>query len=146
MTACRSIAVSLFALIVAALANFPTVWFIWLVRLLSGLPRKRERKDIAVPTLLTGMFERLLAFTLFYVGIYNAFAVLGLWIDAKLAANWQRRSIEGLVAAKECAVRVYTLIALMAAILSMGIGAVAARSHPEWRESGLRQYPAPWIV
>jgi small-conductance mechanosensitive channel len=106
-----------------------------LVRLLSGLPRTRERRDIAVPPLLTGMFERLLAFTLFYLGNDNAFAVLGLWIGAKLAANWQRRSIEGLVAEKGRAVRVYTLIALMAGILSVGIGAVAgslARSHPEW--------------
>jgi hypothetical protein len=88
-----------------------------------------------VPAWLTGTFERALAFALFYRGVSEAYTILGLWIGAKLAANWQRRSIEGLSAENDREIRVQTLIAIIAGTLSVAIGAGAghlARTHPQW--------------
>jgi len=47
------------------------------------------------PAWIIGTFERALAFGLFYRGVREAYMILGGWIGAKLAVNWQRRSIAG---------------------------------------------------
>jgi hypothetical protein len=49
--------------------------------------------DVGVPPEITGTFERLLAFGLFFFDAPDAYTILALWIGAKLASNWPRRSI-----------------------------------------------------
>ena len=102
---------------------------------LSGLPRNRPPKRFQVPPLFTGMFERVLAYTVFFLGVSEAYTILGAWIVVKLASNWQRLSMENV--SEECGQTIIThsLIALMAGTLSVAIGATAgavARSHPEY--------------
>jgi hypothetical protein len=121
--------------LVAIAANPFIQWCIGTVRVRSRLKRKREKKDIGVPPWITGTFERLLAYSLFYLDVKDAFTILTAWIVAKLASNWQRRSVDGLPAEKERAIRVQSLIALMAGTLSVTIGAAAgalARTNPQW--------------
>jgi hypothetical protein len=131
---CTIIGVSVFGLFIALIANFPVQWFIWFARVWSRLPRKRDPKDVGVPPWLTGTFERLLAYTVFFLAVSEAYTILMAWIVAKLASNWQRRSIAGLTAKREREIRVQSLIALLAGTFSVAIGAAAgaiARSNPE---------------
>jgi hypothetical protein len=135
MTFCIGITVFLVGLLVAVITNIP-VWVFWgLARVWSGLPWSRPSKEVGVPPLITGTFERALAFGLFYLHLKTAYIVLGFWLGAKLAANWQRRSIAGLSVEKDREIRVQTLIAIMGGIQSVAIGAGAgyvARIHPQW--------------
>jgi small-conductance mechanosensitive channel len=111
---CAFIGAGVFGVAVALIANVPVLGFIWFVRWLSGLPRKRNPKD---------------------VGLDEAYTILLAWIVAKLASNWQRRSLDKIGPKLEREIRVQSLIALVAGTLSVAIGAVAgvfARSHPEW--------------
>jgi len=132
---CAFIGAGVFGVAVALIANVPVLGFIWIVRWLSGLPRKRNPKDVGVPPLIVGTFERILAYALFFLGLDEAYTILLAWIVAKLASNWQRRSLDKIGPKLEREIRVQSLIALMAGTLSVAIGAVAgvfARSHPEW--------------
>ena len=86
-----------------------------------------------MPAWLTGTFERLLAFAIFYAAPTEAYTVFIAWILAKLAANWQRRGIDKLDPEDERKIRAQTLIALKAGTLSLAIGmigATVARSYP----------------
>ena len=100
MTLCTAITLFVVGLLVALIGNIPVYLFWVFARVSSHLPWRRDRKEVGVPAWLTGTFERALAFALFYRGVSEAYTILGLWIGAKLAANWQRRSIEGLSAEK----------------------------------------------
>ena len=66
MNTCTFIGAGVFGVVVAGLANIPVVGFIWFARWLSGLPRKRPPKAIQVPPFFTGMFERVLAYAVFF--------------------------------------------------------------------------------
>ena len=66
MNACTLIGAGVFGVVVAGLANISVVGFIWVARWLSGLPRNRPPKRFQVPPLFTGMFERVLAYTVFF--------------------------------------------------------------------------------
>jgi hypothetical protein len=91
---CAFIGAGVFGVVVALIANVPVVGFIWFVRWLSGLRRKRNPKDVGVPPLIVGTFERVLAYTIFFIGVQEAYTLLIAWIVAKLASNWQRRSLD----------------------------------------------------
>ena len=135
MSLCTIIGVSVFGLFIALIANFPVQWFIWFARVWSGLPRKRDPKDVGVPPWLTGTFERLLAYTVFFLGVPEAYTILGAWIVVKLASNWQRLSMEKDDEVRNQTIITQSLIALMAGTLSVAIGAAAgalARSKPEY--------------
>jgi len=77
-----------------------------------------------VPPWIVGMFERLLAFTIFLFHVKSAYTLLIAWMAAKLASNWQRRPWpEGKDDGRE--IRANTFIALMAGTLSLALGVLA---------------------
>ena len=85
--------------------------------------------------MIVGTFERLLAYAIFVIGIQEAYTLLIAWIVAKLASNWQWRSLDKVGPKLDREIRAQSLIPLMAGTLSVAIRAVAgvlARSHPEW--------------
>ena len=133
MNFCAGTILVLVAIVIALAAQFPVRWFARIMRRASNVPWERSPADIGVPPAITGTFERLLAFGLFFLNVSDAYTILALWIAAKLASNWQRRPVDKISKSDEREVRVQTLIALMAGTLSVGIGAVAgafARTHP----------------
>ena len=134
MNHCAIIGVSVFGILVALVGNLPVLLFHGWARMASRLPFKRPKEEVAVPAWLTGTFERLLAFAIFYAAPTEAYTVFIAWILAKLAANWQRRGIDKLDPEDERKIRAQTLIALKAGTLSLAIGvigATVARSYPE---------------
>ena len=92
-----------------------------------------------IPPAFMGLFERSLAFSLFFLGVENAGALLAAWIGAKLATNWSRATKPD-DANMDRFVRTRSQIALLAGVVSVTIGAVGAKLvvHHE----ALRQ----WIV
>ena len=87
-----------------------------------------------MPPFFTGMFERVLAYAVFFLGVPEAYTILGAWIVVKLASNWQRLSMENDEVRNQTIIT-QSLIALMAGTLSVAIGAIAgalARSKPEY--------------
>jgi hypothetical protein len=76
----------------------------------------------AIPGGIVGAFERALAFTLFFLSVEGTLAILGAWIGAKLAANWQRRTLPDNDRYSRW-IRGQTFKALMAGVLSLGVGA-----------------------
>jgi hypothetical protein len=79
------------------------------------------RKKPGVDPLITGSFERLLAFTLVAICVETGDAVtaLGIWLGLKLAVNWQIIGAHS----DDRNVRVGALTALMAGVLSVAMGA-----------------------
>jgi O-antigen/teichoic acid export membrane protein len=73
---CVFIGAGVFGVVVALIANVPVLAFIWFARWLSGLRRKRNPRDVGVPPWLTGTFERLLAYTIFFIGVQEAYTLL----------------------------------------------------------------------
>jgi len=90
---------------------------------------ERTAKEEGVPVWITGNFERLLAFLLILFHVEGAYAILALWLGAKLVASWQRLPIEpyGDHEKQEYnrQIRAGTLCALIAGIVSVLIGAFA---------------------
>jgi hypothetical protein len=77
----------------------------------------------------------MLAYLVFFLGIPEAYTILGAWIVVKLASNWHRLSMDGVGEQDREGIVTQSLIALMAGTLSVAIGAFAgavARSHPEY--------------
>jgi hypothetical protein len=101
-------------LAVALFAHFPVKWFLDWVRRKSEVDPPTGKR---VPNWITGTFERLLAFVLVIAvsQIEQVTLILLAWLGAKLAANWQRAPYDELA-------RVYTISALMAGTLSVGLG------------------------
>ena len=54
----------------------------------------RTAKEEGVPVWITGTFERLLAFFLVVLHVEGAYALIALWLGAKLAASWHRLPTE----------------------------------------------------
>ena len=105
-----------------------------LSRWLGAKSRIEERtaKEEGVPVWITGNFERLLAFFLVLFHVESAYALLALWLGAKLAASWHRLPTEPYRDTKNDDEREYgrqiragTLCALIAGIVSVLIGAFA---------------------
>jgi hypothetical protein len=71
-------------------AFWPMRWMLWHLRLASNIPREREDKDVGVPPLIGGTFERLLAFGFALFAVQDALTLLALLarseIGCKLAA------------------------------------------------------------
>jgi hypothetical protein len=100
--------------------------------------KEREAKEEGVPVWITGTFERLLAFLLVVFHVEGAYALLALWLGAKLAASWHRLSTDQ-ISAKTAGrakndeekreygrqIRAGTLCALIAGVVSVLIGAAA---------------------
>ena len=92
-----------------------------------------------VPVWITGNFERLLAFFLVLFHVEGAYALLALWLGAKLAASWHRLPTEpygdtqGDDEQREHnrQIRAGTLCALIAGIVSILIGAVSGLGCPQ---------------
>ena len=86
-----------------------------------------------VPVWITGNFERLLAFFLVLFHVEGAYALLALWLCAKLAASWHRLPTEPYGETKNDdekreygrQIRAGTLCALIAGIVSVLIGTFA---------------------
>jgi hypothetical protein len=96
-----------------------------LVRWLRGqsrIPEIRPEKDKGVPPWIVGSFERLLAFVLVLFDVQGAYTLLAIWIGAKLAASWHRIPVTSDEAGRD--VRAGTMVALIAGIISVGIGVV----------------------
>ena len=94
-----------------------------LVRWLRGQSRFAEirpDKDIGVPPWIVGSFERLLAFVLVMFDVQGAYTLLAIWTGAKLAASWHRFPVTSDEAGRQ--VRAGTMVALIAGIVSVGIG------------------------
>ena len=73
--------------------------------------------------IITGTFERLLAFILVLsISFDKAVTALGIWLGLKLAANWQAMPKDEKTSRE---VRVGTLTALMAGVVSVGLGVIA---------------------
>jgi hypothetical protein len=106
-------------LAIALLAHRPMKEFLALLRRASNFKDPRPKRG--VPSIITGTFERLLAFILLVICVDDAFTVLGIWLGLKLAANWQAMPHEDTATSRE--VSVGTLTAVMAGIISVGIGA-----------------------
>jgi len=95
--------------------------------------KERTAKEEGVPVLITGNFERLLAFFLVIFHVEGAYALLALWLGAKLAASWHRLPTEPYGDTKDDdekreygrQIRAGTLCALIAGIVSVLIGALA---------------------
>jgi hypothetical protein len=93
----------------------------------------RTAKEEGVPVWITGTFERLLAFFLVVLHVEGAYALIALWLGAKLAASWHRLPTEpygdtqGDDEQREHnrQIRAGTLCALIAGIVSVLIGALA---------------------
>ena len=106
-----------------------------LSRWLGAKSRIKERtaKEEGVPVWITGNFERLLAFFLVLFHVEGAYALLALWLGAKLAASWHRLPTEPYGNTKNDdekreygrQIRAGTLCALIAGIVSVLIGAFA---------------------
>ena len=94
---------------------------------------KRTAQEEGVPVWITGNFERLLAFFLILFHVEGAYALLALWLGAKLAASWHRLPTESYANSKNDdekreygrQVRAGTLCALIAGVVSVLIGAFA---------------------
>jgi hypothetical protein len=94
---------------------------------------QRTAKEEGVPVLITGNFERLLAFFLVLFHVEGAYALVALWLGAKLAASWHRLPTEPYGNTKDDdekreygrQIRAGTLCALIAGIVSVLIGALA---------------------
>jgi hypothetical protein len=93
---------------------------------------------VGVPPWIVGVFERMMAYLLFFFfeSWGDCSALLAAWIGLKLASNWQRRPLTGrpITPEQEREIRIQSLVALMAGIISVAIGAGAgalARSKPE---------------
>jgi hypothetical protein len=103
------------------LANYPINRLVRWLRRISGVATTRSAKERGVPVFIVGSFERLLAFVLVLFDILGAGTLLAAWIAAKLAASWQRYPVnEANEYGREY--RAGTLIALMAGIVSVGLG------------------------
>jgi hypothetical protein len=63
-----------------------------------------------------------MAFLLFLFAVEGAGTILGAWIVAKLAANWQRRELPKGEGEESRLIRARTFRGLMTGILSLGIG------------------------
>jgi hypothetical protein len=89
------------------------------LRRASEFDDPREQPGVAL--FVTGCFERLLAFILFAICIETGSAVtaLGIWVGLKLATNWQILGEHS----DDRNVRVGAFTALMAGVLSVGLGA-----------------------
>ena len=79
-----------------------------------------------LPSGITGVFERYLAFVLvlFFGFDTSVGTILVAWIGAKLFANWQRQSGRG-PALQDQIIRAHTLIALIVGTLSVVIGVIS---------------------
>jgi undecaprenyl pyrophosphate phosphatase UppP len=107
--------------IALGLGHFAVKWFLDSVRAESDVPA--DRPGAGVPNWIIGLFERTFAFLIILAAVEGAYAVLGAWIAAKLALNWQRHPYKD-DPEEERLVRVYGISALMAGILSLGFGVV----------------------
>jgi hypothetical protein len=65
-----------------------------------------------------------MAYGLVLFCVPDAYTILAAWIGAKLAASWQRLPVETYEDGRR--VRAGTLVALMAGIVSVALGALAA--------------------
>jgi hypothetical protein len=103
------------AILTPIAAHVPVELFLQSIRGESGVvdPPTGPR----VPPLITGTFERLLAFllVLFISDVEQVALLLIAWMGAKLASNWQRHPFDNTV-------RVYTVSALMAGTISLSFG------------------------
>jgi hypothetical protein len=92
--------------------------------------KARTAKEEGVPVWITGNFERLLAFFLVFLHVEGAYALIALWLGAKLAASWHRLPTEpyGDDEKREYnrQIRAGTLCALIAGIVSVLVGVLAA--------------------
>jgi hypothetical protein len=97
-------------------------WFLDTVRKISDVPT--DRPGAGVPNWIVGLFERTFAFGVVFTNVEGVYAVLGAWMAAKLALNWQRPSYNKDDPNAEWQVRVYGISALMAGTLSLSLGAI----------------------
>jgi hypothetical protein len=110
-------------LLILPLAHLPLRTMLWWLRYASDVPPEREDKDVGVPPFIVGTFERVLAFGLALYGVHEALTLLAAWLGAKLAASWQRFEVKTDEAGRR--VRVGTLLALIAGVISVAIGYLA---------------------
>ncbi len=104
--------------------------FLTAVRTSFGYPA--QRKGTILWPWFTGLFERTLAFVVALADVDGAYAVLIAWMAAKLALNWQRPAApeaDKPVNDKKRPTndeerRIYGFSALMAGVLSLGIGVI----------------------
>lgn len=128
MSVLGSIFLVLLGLAVVWFADWPVKLFYDWARKLTDLPhRDYSNPTIAVERRFTGTFERLLAFGLVLMlqDTESIAVILAAWLGAKLAANWERRSLVDLSQEEARDVRGSTLVALMTGIVSVGFGLLA---------------------
>lgn len=122
-----SVLLFILGLAVALLAYLPVDWFVRWLRQKSELPPREPRKE-AVPVFIIGTFERLLAFSLTYLNVEGAYAILIAWMAAKLAAGWPRQPLSGgsdeLEVEADREIRAGIFVALMAGTLSLLFGVI----------------------
>lgn len=116
MVVCKFFVGLLVTLAVGQLVVWP---FLWGVRRLSKVP---QRTGEGVPPWIVGAFERTLAFIVGIAAHPNAAWILAGWLGAKLALNWQRPILARATKKQRLEFRVYGISALMAGVLSVGIG------------------------
>ena len=103
------------------LVHRPVAWFLEWLRGKSDFRDPRPKPG--VPHVITGTFERALAFILVLsISFDKAVTVLGIWLGLKLAANWQAMPKDEKTSRE---VRVGTLTALMAGVVSVSLGVSA---------------------
>ena len=106
----------------------PMEWFVQGLRRYMGLDP--VRRNAGLDPFILGPFERFLAFSLAVFDVPGIATVLAAWIAAKLAASWQRFKIKDDKEGRK--VRIGTMIALMAGVVSVGTGVIAGRLLRSW--------------
>jgi ABC-type Fe3+ transport system permease subunit len=107
---------------ILVLANYPMELLVRWLRRKSDVGETRSAKEKGVPVEIVGSFERILAFVLVLFDIPSTGTILTAWIAAKLAASWQRYPTGDKSNEYGREYRVGSLIALMAGIVSVGLG------------------------